>query len=192
MSTDITCANCGKGEESSGDLKACTACRLVNYCNRECQIAHRPQHKKACRKRAAELHDEMLFKEPQPPKDCPICMLPLPLDRGQLNYQLCCGKIICNGCIHAMVMEEIRRGKKKEEWGMCACCRTPPHSSNEEVIERLAKLMDNDGNADAFDVQAGHYRDGSNGLPQDMVKANELWLKAGELGCAENICLIRL
>ena len=41
--TSITiCANCGKGEESSGDLKACTACKLVKYCNRECQIAHRP------------------------------------------------------------------------------------------------------------------------------------------------------
>ena len=68
-----TCANCGKGEESSGDLKACTACKLVKYCNRECQIAHRPLHKKACKKRAAELHDEALFKEHPPPEDCPIC-----------------------------------------------------------------------------------------------------------------------
>ena len=37
------CANCGEGEESSGDLKACTACKMVKYCNRDCQIAHRPQ-----------------------------------------------------------------------------------------------------------------------------------------------------
>jgi len=29
----ICCANCGKGEESAGDLKACTACKLVKYCN---------------------------------------------------------------------------------------------------------------------------------------------------------------
>ena len=53
-STDdiIVCANCGKGEgeESAGDLKSCTACKLVNYCNRDCQIAHRSQHKKACKK----------------------------------------------------------------------------------------------------------------------------------------------
>ena len=55
------CANCGKGEESAGDLKACTACKIVKYCNRDCQIAHRPQHKKACKRRAAELHDEKLF-----------------------------------------------------------------------------------------------------------------------------------
>ena len=39
MSNDNTCANCSKGgEENSGDLKACTACKLVKYCNRDCQI----------------------------------------------------------------------------------------------------------------------------------------------------------
>ena len=46
------CAACGK---SGNHLKACTACRLVKYCDRNCQIAHRPNHKKECRKRAAEL-----------------------------------------------------------------------------------------------------------------------------------------
>ena len=40
MSTDNTCANCSKGEECSGDLKSCTACKLVKYCNQDCQIAH--------------------------------------------------------------------------------------------------------------------------------------------------------
>ena len=47
-----TCAACGK---ASDNLKACTACRLVKYCNRDCQISHRAKHKKECRKRAAEL-----------------------------------------------------------------------------------------------------------------------------------------
>ena len=46
------CAACGK---SSDNLKACTACHLVKYCNRECQISHWPKHKKFCRKHAAEL-----------------------------------------------------------------------------------------------------------------------------------------
>jgi len=45
------CAACSK----SGDhLKACTACHLVKYCNRNCQILHRPKHKKECKQRAAE------------------------------------------------------------------------------------------------------------------------------------------
>ena len=69
------CANCGK---DGSDLKACTACKMVKYCNQDCQIAHRPQHKKECKKHAAELHDEKLFKKPPPHEDCPICMLPLP------------------------------------------------------------------------------------------------------------------
>ena len=88
-STDdiIVCANCGKGEESAGDLKSCTACKLVKYCNRDCQVAHRSQHKKACKKRAAELHDEALFIEPPPPEDCPICMLPLSLDPRHATFQ---------------------------------------------------------------------------------------------------------
>lgn len=42
-----------------------------------------------------------------------------------------------------------------------------------------------DGNANAFYLFAGHYDDGDyDGLPQDYQKANELYLKAGELGCA--------
>ena len=40
------CANCGKGEEAGSSLKACTACKLVKYCSRDCQLAHRPQHKR--------------------------------------------------------------------------------------------------------------------------------------------------
>ena len=38
VSADI-CANCGKGEGNTNSLKACTACKMVKYCNRECQIA---------------------------------------------------------------------------------------------------------------------------------------------------------
>jgi len=46
------CAACGK---SGDNLKTCISCKQVKYCNRECQISHRPKHKKECRKRAAEL-----------------------------------------------------------------------------------------------------------------------------------------
>ena len=60
------------GEEAGIDLKSCAACKLVKYCSRECQIAHRPQHKKECKMRAKELHDEKLFKQPPPEEDCSI------------------------------------------------------------------------------------------------------------------------
>ena len=139
---DSICANCGKGEESSGDLKACTACKLVKYCNRECQIAHRPQHKRDCKKRAAELYDKQLFKEPPPREECPICMLPLPLDGS--TFHPCCGKLICDGCIYAMTIEGVRKGTKKEEMGMCAFCRTLRPISNEEKVKRLKGQMEKD------------------------------------------------
>ena len=174
-----TCANCGKkGEESSGDLKACKACKLVKYCNRECQIAHRPLHKKICKKRAAELHDEALFKEHPPTDDCLICFIPLPL---YAVFKSCCGKHICDGCILAMMEEARGRGG---EIGLCAFCRTPEATSDEENAERIKKLMDTD-NAYAFYTLGGYYDRGVMGMPQDFAKANELYLKAGELGCPE-------
>ena len=116
------CANCGKGEESSDSLKACTACKLVKYCNRECQIAHRSQHKKACKKRAAELHDEELFKQSPPDEDCPICFQRMPLFSTGSKYQTCCGKMICSGCVHAPVYDH--EGNVLAE--TCPFCRTPP------------------------------------------------------------------
>jgi hypothetical protein len=177
MSTDDnTCANCGKGEETSGDLKACTACKMVKYCNRDCQIAHRPQHKKECKKRAAELYDVALFEE-HAAEECPICILPLPLYENHtgMTFHACCGKNICNGCIYAM----FESGAKD----LCAFCRTPYSSSDEENVKRTKKLMDA-GNAGAFNQFGGVYANGLIGVRQDWAKANELYLKAGELGFA--------
>ena len=181
MSTTSTCANCGKGEESGGDLKACTACKLVKYCNRDCQVAHRPQHKKACRKRAAELHDEKLFKEPPSQYgDCPICFLLLPfMGSGRMNM-LCCGKMICSGCEHAPVYDN--HGKMIFE-KKCPFCRTPMTRSNEEVNKRLKKRMEV-GDVYAFDMMGCNYSYGHHGLPQDSAKAMELWHKAGKFGYA--------
>ena len=186
MSSSIdvtTCATCGKEESGDINLKSCVACKLVKYCNRDCQIAHRPQHKKACKKRAAELYDEALFKDPPPREDCPICFLPLPIAADKQSFKSCCGKIICLGCIHAMAMEDIKKGKKKEEIDMCPFCRTLRPSSDEEGIERLKRQMEK-GNADAIYNFAVYYARGTNGMPQDWVKANELYLKAGEFGCS--------
>jgi hypothetical protein len=178
-STDMmsSCANCGKGEEDSNKLKKCSACLSVKYCSAACQKAHRPQHKKACKKRASELHDEKLFKDPPPTEECPICLLlPDPNEERQPSFHPCCGKIICHGCIYAM---QISAGKY-----LCPFCREPNANSNDEHIERTKKLMEK-GDAEAFVFLAFSYDTGNNGLPQDMAKAKELYLKAGELGSSE-------
>ena len=104
-------------------------------------------------------------------------MLTLPLDEAQIIFESCCGKSICKGCIYAM--EET--GSKNMK--LCPFCKTPPAKSEEEGLGRLKKLMEK-GNADALNSRAGEYAQGIYGVPQDWAKANELRLKAGELGCA--------
>ena len=173
-----TCANCGKGEESSDSLKACAACKLVKYCSRECQIAHRPQHKKECKKRAAELHDEKLFKQPSPPEDCPICMMLLPslVPTGK-KYQTCCGKTICSGCFHANAKIDINKL-------LCPFCRIPTPDSDAEAVKRIKKRMEA-GDAEAINNLGYYYAHGMFGYTQNHAKALKLYHRAGELGSAD-------
>jgi len=203
--TDIlsVCANCGKGEEESGGkLKSCAACKLVKYCSRECQQAHRPQHKKECRKRAKELHDEELFKQPPSQHgDCPICFLRIPSLTKGWGYQTCCGTIICSGCVYAPVYDNQGNKVDNEKQNECAFCRTPAPYTQEEAIERVQKRAEA-GDAVAirnlgryyrkgmrgFKQHGAYYRDGIFGFPQDHKKALELWHRAAKLGCAEAYC----
>ena len=173
-----TCAECGK-EGDSDEMNNCNKCKMVKYCNAACKKKHRKKHKKACEGRVAELHDEQLFKEPPPPnEECPICMLPLPLDLNQIQFQNCCGKRICVGCIYGMVMSNAKNKEDK----ICPYCRTPGSSTEDEDIKRIKKLIEN-GNIRAMSIFATNYAEGR-GIPQDFQKASELWLQAGEQGCA--------
>ncbi|KAK9836231.1 hypothetical protein WJX84_003554, partial [Apatococcus fuscideae] len=45
------CAHCHKAPTHS----ACSRCKLVNYCSKDCQVAHWPGHKQACKAEAARL-----------------------------------------------------------------------------------------------------------------------------------------
>jgi len=192
MSDTLLCARCGE-EEGDDDLKFCAGCKLVKYCSRECQSAHRPQHKKECKKRAAELHllgsmsvsdqitpvsDEILFKQPPPKEDCQICFLPMPLWWTGYKYMACCGKILCSGCIYAPVYDN--QGNKVAE-EKCPFCRTPVHTTDKELVERYKKRMEvND--AEAIFTLGCFYGQGSLGFPQNTAKALELWHRAGEFG----------
>ena len=68
-STLLFCASCGMGEIDDAKLKYCKSCDLVKYCNDWYE-------EMMCKKRAAELRDELLFKFKQQEScyrwDCPI------------------------------------------------------------------------------------------------------------------------
>jgi hypothetical protein len=120
--TMICCASCGKAEVDEVKLKKC-ACDLVKYCCVECQKNHRPQHKKACKKRMAEIRDDRLFTQPDGSYlgECPICCLPLPFDMEKSRMTTCCSKFICNGCSHANRLREREQGLEQR----CVYCREP-------------------------------------------------------------------
>ena len=170
------CANCGK---EGSNLNICNKCKEATYCNAACKKKHRSKHKKQCERRVAELHDEALFRE-QPPEfgDCPICFLRLPtMDNGR-RYMECCGKMICSGCVHADVYDNLGNiivGKK------CPFCRTPFATAVAEDIKRLKKRMEV-GDAYAFYAMGCSHDRGDCGLPQDSAKAVEFWRKAGKFG----------
>ena len=176
------CANCGK---EGGDVtNTCNKCMSVMYCNAACKKKHRHKHKKECAEhvkraaeRAAELHDEKLFKQPPPKDDCPICMIRLPsLHTGQ-TYMECCGKIICRGCIYAPVYDD--KGNEVDN-RKCPFCRTLPPSTDEEFIKRFEKRVELNDPTGINDL-GSYYAKGGKGLLQNMAKALELWHRAGEL-----------
>jgi len=176
---DEACANCGKHGSDTVKLKNCTACRLVKYCGVDCQKAHRKQHKKACKKRAAELKDEQLYSQghERPEGDfCPICTLPIPLpleDHSAIN--VCCMKKVCNGCNMA--------ARQRGMGNTCPFCRTPLPTADDESsqLAMIQKRIDA-GDADAVEFLACGYHLGGYGLEKDVERAIELRTEAAELG----------
>ena len=181
------CANCGK---EGTNLNTCNKCKTATYCNTSCKKKHRSKHKQDCerrvaelqeeelerKKRAAELHDEKLFKKPLPKEDCPICMLLLPGMETGSKYKACCGKYICSGCIYAV---RIRDGL-----GLCPFCRTPTPTSV-EIVEQYKKRVEVDDAVAIYEMGCCYYH-GIYGLPQNIYKALELWHRAAELGSASS------
>jgi tetratricopeptide (TPR) repeat protein len=174
---DDICASCGITAVDNIKLKICTACKLVRYCSVKCQRKHRPQHKRACKKRAAEIRDEILFKMPESTHlgDCPICLLPLPLDiEIKCSMTACCSKTFCTACACANKNRELDEGVAHK----CPFCRHPEPKNQAEVDQiRRRRLEAND--PDAFcQVGSKRYCEG------DYEGAFEYFTKAAELGDA--------
>ncbi len=171
------CASCGTAGGGDIKLKRCTACYLVRYCGVKCQKDHRPKHKKECKKRAAELRDELLFKQPESNHlgDCPICCVPLTLLESRSVFMSCCSKRVCNGCDYASQMRETL-GRLEQK---CPFCRTDVPSTDEEYIRRLMVRVE------ANDPAAICFMGTTKALEGDYETAFEYWTKAVALGDVE-------
>ncbi len=136
---DEVCASCGIARrDDSTKLKKC-ACNLVKYCNLDCQKNHRSQHKKACKKRLAQIRDDQLFTQPDGSHlgECPICCLPLPLAKKKSRLMSCCCKQICSGCSHATKKRELEQGLEQR----CPFCRELLPKTMEEVVQNYMERV---------------------------------------------------
>jgi len=129
---------------------------------------------KECERR---VKDEAFFKQPPPEEDCPICFQRLPTLETGSKYMACCGKMVCSGCCYAVEKASTKTIP------LCAFCRTPLPTSDEETVERLSKRVEA-GDAIAIYKLGNLYARGNHKFPQDYVKALEFWHRAGELGHA--------
>jgi len=84
------------------------------------------------RSRAAEIHDDILFRQPESSHlgECPICLLPLSLDTKHAMMQSCCSKLICIGCYCASIRYEVVKLIKRRS---CPFCRQPEPKSAAEI-----------------------------------------------------------
>jgi hypothetical protein len=172
---DEVCACCGIAAVDDITLKNC-ACNLVKYCTVDCQKNDRSRHKKACKKKMAELRDRDLFTQPDSSHlgECPICCLPLPLHPKNSMFMTCCSKSICNGCDYANQERENEQGLENR----CAFCREPAAESDEESDRNVMKRIMKHNDPVAM-TQMGKKLLFEKG---DHKKALEYWTKAAELG----------
>ena len=172
------CAACGIAEIDNILLNECECnhCKSVRYCGDKCQKEHRPWHKEGCKKRAAELRDELLFKQPESSHhgDCPICCIPLSLDPRKATFFPCCSKVICNGCEYANLRREIEGSLQPK----CLFCRLPRTSRSQEIelnLKRRVEAVDPVATSKMGEI---HCNEG------DYDGAFQCWEKAAEMGNA--------
>jgi len=172
------CASCGIAEVDDIKLMTCTACKLVRYCSVACQKYHRPQHKRACKKRMAELRDDLLFAQPESScyGDCPICVLPLPLDERKHFVMTCCCKVVCDGCNYA---DKLRQRQLNLNGPVkCPFCRHPLPTTRAESNAGIVRRIQ------ANDPVAMRAMGGVGLSEGDYTKACQYFSKAAALGDA--------
>ena len=173
------CASCGSAEVDDIKLKPCDGCDLVNYCSDDCQNNHKSEHEAACKERAAELRDDILFKQPESTHigDCPICCVPLPIqtDKNESMFYSCCCKLICKGCAYANKLFQHQDNMPET----CPFCRHPVPKTREEFKKNLMKRIEANDQVALSQMGGKHFDEG------DYDGAFKYLKKAADLGNAD-------
>ena len=122
-------------------------------------------------------------------EDCPVCLVPLPLDGYDTVYWPCCGKRLCCACVNETRRATRITNRKRVNNDLppftidtCAFCRTMSYKDNAELIQRFEKRIEKGDGRAAYNL-AGRYRHGMNNCPRDEAKALQLYNRAADLGC---------
>ena len=171
---EMSCASCGIAEIDDIKLMECNVCDLVRYCSVKCQRDHIPKHLQVCKKRASELRDEILFKQPESSHlgDCPICCLPLSIYKKNFTLYSCCSKRLCNGCVYANKLRQIE-GRLEEK---CPFCMQLMPDTDEEVKMNLMRRIEANDPIAMHEIGMMRYLEG------DYEAAFDYWTKSAELG----------
>ena len=182
----ISCIHCVKVITNGNHIVTCSECKTITYhcqdCNEEFFLFSKrltPCEKcDPALKNAFVIYDRKLFKDSTEREECPICMLPYPLDYSQIFFNACCGQRICTGCNHTQLVQCIKTRCNP----VCAFCRMPlKDAMGMELIKNWAEK----NNAHAIFNIAQSLFYGGMGFSRNVTKAKDLFLKAGKLGCAE-------
>lgn len=137
--------------------------------------------------------------------ECPICMLPLPLEGEQSMYESCCGKIVCRGCtvatkraaIDKSLLENMTRSQPSANMELiefqltamqdapCAFCRSERPLNLKENVKRLQVRIDRFNDPVAMNQLGGYLIYGVGGLKQNKKKAMKLYKRSYDLGSPE-------
>ena len=116
-------------------------------------------------------------------EECPMCLIPLPIDVREAVFIYCCGKRICQGCSYKSIFSDMKKGVKLEEF-KCAFCRQHIAIKHNDKIKELKRLMKKKI-PEAFIKMAFNYKHGEGGVIQSDTKALEMFVCAAELGFAD-------
>ncbi len=172
---DMMCfASCGKAQVDDVKLKACAWLSVIVALTLTVRKIIVCSTKRYARKRAAEIRDDRLFRQPDESYlgECPICCLPLPLEMKKATLMSCCCKRICIGCDHANKQREREEGLVHK----CVFCREPIPKTQEQMEQNEMKRIKANDPYVLCKLGNRCHREG------DYGKAFEYWTEAAALG----------